>query len=64
MEKRINCRLGGMDSYMEAWATVQVNGQKGTHRNGCTGGQTEERMDGWTQVEGEAWTGRWIDTDG
>ena len=64
MEKGMDCGLGGMDSYTEAWATVQVNGQKGTHRNGCAGGQTEGRTGGWTQVEGEAWTGGWIDTDG
>ena len=46
MEKWMDCGLGGMDSYTEAWATVQVNGQKGTHRNGCAGGQSG-RTDGW-----------------
>lgn len=60
----MDCGLGGMDIYIEAWATVRVNGQKGTHRNGCAGGQTEGRMGGWTEVAGEVWTGGRIDTDG
>lgn len=60
----MDCGLGGMDIYIEAWATVRVNGHKGTQRNGCAGGQTEGRMGGWTEVAGEVWTGGRIDTDG
>lgn len=53
----MDCRLGGMDSHMEAWAAIQVSGQKGAHRNACAGGQTEGSMGGWTEVEGEVWAG-------